>query len=280
MPELPEVETIRRGLSKYIVRKKIREIQVLCEKSFIGDLTEVEGREILEIQRRGKALLIRLGGGKVLMVHLRMTGQMIYQGKERFAGGHPNENFLEELPNKQTRVIFSLTEGKLFFNDQRKFGFIKVLGEDEVEEEAFIRKLAKEPWEMTEEEFFEVLQRKKVAIKAALLDQSVVAGLGNIYTDEALYLSGIHPKTLTDSLNQAQAGILLKNARGVMEKSIELGGSTIRNYLNADGTRGNYLDKFAKVYGREGEKCEKCGGKIKKIRVAGRGTYFCEECQR
>lgn len=280
MLELPEVETIRRGMMKYIVKQKITGVEVLCEKSFLGEKKEVIGREITGISRRGKAILIELQGGVVMMVHLRMTGQLIFVGKERFAGGHPSENFVEELPNKQTRVVFSLSNGKLFFNDQRKFGFVKVLKATEVENDSFIRKLAKEPWEMTGEEFFATLQRKKVVIKAALLDQSVIAGLGNIYTDEALYLTGINPKTRSDEISRELAEKLLENARKVMEKSIELGGSTIRNYVNADGTRGNYLDKFAKAYGREGEICEKCGGKIKKIRVAGRGTYFCEECQK
>jgi len=216
----------------------------------------------------------------VLMVHLRMTGQLIFLGKERFAGGHPNENFVDELPNKQTRVVFRLDDGKLFFNDQRKFGFVKIIEKDEVENEPFIKKLAKEPWEMDGQEFFETLQKKKVTIKAALLDQNVIAGLGNIYTDETLYMTKINPKTRTDKISLAQAKEIVVAAREVMNKSIELGGSTIKNYVKADGTRGNYLDLFAKAYGREGEKCERCGGKIKKIRVAGRGTYYCEECQK
>ncbi len=280
MPELPEVETIRRGLLKYIVHRKIDDVEVLCEKSLVGEKEKIVGAEILGITRKGKALLVELDNGLVLMVHLRMTGQLIFLGKERFAGGHPNENFVDELPNKQTRVVFRLDDGKLFFNDQRKFGFVKIIEKDEVENEPFIKKLAKEPWEMDGQEFFETLQKKKVTIKAALLDQNVIAGLGNIYTDETLYMTKINPKTRTDKISLAQAKEIVVAAREVMNKSIELGGSTIKNYVKADGTRGNYLDLFAKAYGREGEKCERCGGKIKKIRVAGRGTYYCEECQK
>ena len=280
MPELPEVETIRRGILKYIVKHKIQDIEVLCEKSFLGEKKEIIGKKIVGIGRRGKAILIELQDDFVMMIHLRMTGQLIFQGEERFAGGHPNESFVSELPNKQTRVVISLENGKLFFNDQRKFGFIKVLKKSEVQNDAFIKKLAKEPWEMSGEELYEKLRKKKVAVKAALLDQEIVAGLGNIYTDETLFLTGIRPETSTEKISKEQAEKLIFNARKVMEKSIELGGSTIQNYVNADGTRGNYLDKFAKVYGREGKKCEQCGGKILKTRVAGRGTYYCEVCQK
>ena len=281
MPELPEVETIRRGLEKWIVRKKIARVEVWNAKSFLGETKEVVGAKIEEIGRRGKALLVKLDNGRTMMVHLRMTGQMIFVGEERFAGGHPNENFVEELPNKQTRVIFVFTSGEnLFFNDQRKFGFIKVLKDEEVEEESFLRALGKEPWEMTGRELYEKLEKKKMVVKAALLDQKIVAGLGNIYADETLYDAGIAPTRKCEEISEAEAEQIICSARKVMEKSLESGGSTIKNYVKADGTRGDYLDLFAKVYGREGKKCEKCGGEISKTRVAGRGTYYCRRCQK
>lgn len=282
MPELPEVETIRSGLKDFVLNKKIVRVEVGCEKSFVGDAMRITQEKFVEIKRRGKALIFCLSGGEYMMVHLRMTGQMIYVGgDERFAGGHPNENFVEELPNKQTRVIFCFEDGsKMFFNDQRKFGFCKVMNERELEEDKFLKKLGKEPWECEKGEFFAKIHGKNVSIKAVLLDQSVIAGLGNIYTDEALYLSGVYPETKCSEIEREKCEEIVKNAGKVMKKSIELGGSTIRNYVKADGTRGNYLDKFAKVYGREGKKCEKCGETIKKIRVAGRGTYFCPKCQR
>ena len=282
MPELPEVETIRRGLEKRILNKKIVQVKVLEKKSFIGEAEEVLGRKIEKLGRRGKALIIELSGGESFLIHLRMTGQLIYIGRERFAGGHPNESFVEELPNKQTRVIIEFSDGaKLFFNDQRKFGFIKVVKTEKIEEEAFIRKLGKEPWEITVEEFYEKLKRhKNSAIKAVILDQEVIAGLGNIYADEALYFSGIRPTRKAGEISKLEAKRLILGAKTVMERSLEAGGSTIKNYVKADGTRGNYLDLFAKVYGRGGEKCEKCGGEIKKIKVGGRGTHYCEECQK
>ncbi len=282
MPELPEVETIRRGLEKRILNKKIIQVKVFEPKSFLGEVSEVRGVKIEKIGRRGKALIIDLSNERSFLIHLRMTGQLIYTGEERFAGGHPNESFVEELPNKQTRVVIEFLDGgKLFFNDQRKFGFIKVVETEKIGEDAFIRKLAKEPWEMTGGELYEKLQRhKNSAIKAVILDQEVIAGLGNIYADETLYFSGIRPTRKAGEVSREEAEKIIIGARTVMERSLEAGGSTIKNYVRADGTRGNYLDLFAKVYGRGGEKCEKCGGEIKKIKVGGRGTHYCEECQK
>ena len=343
MPELPEVETVRRGLSERIIGLCIRKVEVFCEKSFVGKTSEVEGRKVVGLRRFGKALIIDLSGGKSMMVHLRMTGQLIFdgvgrepeekdgaglqkggasvrgedaagleevdfEGRKRYAAGHPSENFVAKLPNKQTRVVFyfdrgmagkSGTEGVdddfgdscdddearnagiLYFNDQRKFGFVKVLATDEVEREPFVAKLAKEPWEMTEEEFYAALQRHKGApIKAVILDQGVIAGLGNIYADESLFMSGIHPERRAGSVSREEAGKLLRAAREVMTRSIESGGSTMATYVKTDGTRGNYLEKFAQVFRKEGQACPKCGAEIVKIRVAGRGTHICPECQK
>ena len=278
MPELPEVETVRRGLKGFILGAKLKRVEVLCEKSFIGE--PVCGR-VVDIRRFGKALVIDLENGFSLMVHLRMTGQLIYDGAERYAAGHPSENFVSEVPNGQTRVILKFDKGELFFNDQRKFGFIKVLKTAEVRKEAFIRKLAKEPWEMKAEELYDKLQRRgRSAAKVVILDQTVISGLGNIYADEALYLAGVHPARKAGSLSLEEASDLLAAACRVMEKSIEAGGSTMRNYVQADGSRGNYLDLFVKVYHREGQLCEKCGTEIEKIRVGGRGTHFCPKCQK
>lgn len=278
MPELPEVETIKRGLLKFIVKKKLVGTEILCEKSFIGE--PVKG-VVSGIRRFGKALVIDLDCNKSLMIHLRMTGQLIYDGKERYAGGHPSENFVSKLPNKQTRVVLEFEDGILYFNDQRKFGFIKVLSTAEVEEDSFIRGLAKEPWAMKTEELYEKLQRhKNSCIKATILDQKVICGLGNIYADEALFASGIHPERKCGGVSLKETEQLLKAAREVMNKSIESGGSTMATYVKADGTKGDYLELFAQVFHREGQPCAKCGNKISKIRVAGRGTHVCERCQK
>lgn len=290
MPELPEVETIRRGLSQFIIKKKLVKTTVLCGKSFVG--TPVTGR-VKEIRRFGKALVIDLDNANSLMVHLRMTGQLIYdshkrtvssagplQTGERYAAGHPSDNFTATLPNKQTRVILEFNDGTLYFNDQRKFGFIKVLPTKEVKNDAFIKKLAKEPWAMTAEELYDKLQRhKNSAIKPTILDQTIICGLGNIYADESLFTAKIHPERRAGTITKAETASLLSAAKDVMEKSIASGGSTMATYVKADGTKGDYLELFAQVFHREGQPCPRCGTKIVKTKVAGRGTHFCPHCQ-
>ena len=282
MPELPEVETIKRGLMNYILNKKIVQVEVFEGKSVKnGELTSVTGAKIIGLRRFGKALVIDLDNGISLMVHLRMTGQLIWRGKENFAAGHPSENFVAELPNKQTRVVLKFEDGVLYFNDQRKFGFFKILKTSEVENDEFIKKLAKEPWKMEVKELYDKCQRHaKAPIKAVLLDQTIICGLGNIYADEALFFAKVHPATKAGTLSEKQVALILEGAREVMQASIDSGGSTMATYVKADGTRGDYLEKFAKVFRRDGMPCPRCGTIIEKIRVAGRGTHICPECQK
>ena len=282
MPELPEVETIKRGLMNYILNKKIVQVEVFEEKSVKnGELTSVNGAKIIGLRRFGKALVIDLDNGISLMVHLRMTGQLIWRGKENFAAGHPSENFVAELPNKQTRVVLKFEDGVLYFNDQRKFGFFKILKTSEVENDEFIKKLAKEPWKMEVKELHDKCQRHaKAPIKAVLLDQTIICRLGNIYADEALSFAKVHPATKAGTLSEKQVALILEGAREVMQASIDSGGSTMATYVKADGTRGDYLEKFAKVFRRDGMPCPRCGTIIEKIRVAGRGTHICPECQK
>lgn len=297
MPELPEVETIRRGLSNFCIRQKITTVKVLYDKSFIGPREAVIGHQIIALRRFGKALIIDLSGGISMMIHLRMTGQLIYRNngteqgvdigdlkladEQSFAGGHPTDSFFTELPNKQTRVIFELEQGTLFFNDQRKFGFVKVIPTAEIEQDKFISSLAKEPWQADPEETYQKFQRRKSSpVKAVILDQKVIAGIGNIYADEALFYAKIHPSTLAGTLTKSQVKTLLEGACKVMDASINSGGSTMATYVRADGTKGDYLEKFAKVFRKEGQPCTRCGTEIIKIRVAGRGTHICPHCQK
>ena len=283
MPELPEVETIRRGLAKFILHQRIIKIDILCDKSFQGQKDLLKNKSITKLRRFGKALIIDLDGGISLMIHLRMTGQLIFDDnkkKNRYSAGHPSDNFLAKLPNKQTRVIIALENGNLYFNDQRKFGFIKVMPASEVKKDSFIRKLAKEPWHMPVDEFYDKLQkRSKSSIKATILDQSIICGLGNIYADEALFASKIHPERKSGTITREEARLLLESAKTVMDNSINSGGSTMKTYVKADGKKGDYLEKFAKVFHREGKPCPECGRIIIKIKVAGRGTHICPHCQ-
>lgn len=286
MPELPEVETIRRGLGPLILKKKIVQVEVdkATKKCFQGDEGDVAPAKVKEIRRRGKALLIDLDNDYTMMVHLRMTGQLIWRGaneEENFAAGHPSKNFTANLPNGQTRVSFEFEEGTLYFNDQRKFGFVKVIPTEEVEQEKFIAELAKEPWEMDVKELFSQCQRHgKSPIKAVLLDQKVIAGLGNIYADESLFYAGVHPAKRAGELSEEQVGLILEGARSVMMESIDSGGSTMATYIKPDGSTGSYLENFAKVFRREGRECVRCGETILKTRVAGRGTHYCPKCQK
>ena len=280
MPELPEVETVRRGLMPFILNKKI--IQVVPEpgKGFYGSVTDVDGATVTNLRRFGKALVVDLDNGKSLMIHLRMTGQLIWRGQENFAAGHPSKNFISELPNKQTRVTFEFADGKMFFNDQRKFGFVKILTTSEVEKDKFIAELGKEPWEMAPEELYTKCQRHgRSPIKAVLLNQKLIAGLGNIYADESLFYASVHPATPAGSLTGGQVAEILEGARRIMDAAIDSGGSTMATYVRPDGTTGDYLEKFAQVFRREGQKCNRCGTVIEKTRCAGRGTHFCPKCQ-
>lgn len=287
MPELPEVETVKRGLEILIVRKKVTQVTNDNEKSFPNDQTSVKkfliGAEIIAVRRRAKVLLIDLDSQYSLMIHLKMTGQLVFRGKESFGAGHPNDSLVNKLPDKTTRVIFEFNDGShLYFNDQRKFGWVKLVPTIEVKNVPFIQKLGPEPLtnDFTADIFYERLQRRKnTNIKAAILDQTVLAGVGNIYADEALWGAKIHPTILVKNLNKKQIIKLYEEIRYVMNLSIEKGGSTDRNYVNAEGKKGSYID-FARVFRREGQACRECGNEIIKTRVAGRGTHICEFCQK
>ncbi len=281
MPELPEVETIRRGLEKRIINKQIKKVHVLCEKSFIGNAKYIQKQNIVNIDRRGKMLLIKLNNDMYMMIHLRMTGQLIYEGSDKFAAGHPDDNFYTKMPSRHTRVYFEFSDGtNLFFNDQRKFGFVKVVDELGLQEDKFLQKLAKEPWDITAEEFHQNLQRhQNQCIKASILDQSVIAGVGNIYADEALFMSKIFPGTITKKLDTVATKTLLHNIQIIMQRSIDSGGSTMKDYRKSDGSKGNYLEKFAQVFRKENQPCPVCQSLIQKTRIAGRGTHFCSHCQ-
>ena len=201
----------------------------------------------------------------------------------RFAGGHPTDNLVGKLPDKSTRVTFDFVDGShLYFNDQRKFGWIRLMPTAEVPNIDFMKRVGPEPLEsdFTAKQFAQRFKRRtRTNIKAAILDQSVIAGVGNIYADESLWGAMIHPARLVGSIKPAELKKLYTEVRFVMNLSIEKGGSTNRNYVNAEGKKGSYME-FARVFRREGLDCPRCGDEIVKIRVAGRGTHVCPSCQR
>ncbi len=286
MPELPEVETVRRGLKNLIVDKKITHVNFDWPKGFPNAPSDVSqfliGSHITDVRRRAKVLMIDLDTDYSLVVHLKMTGQLVYRGDENFGAGHPSDSLIGELPDRSTRVTISFSDKtKLFFNDQRKFGWMRLMPTIEIPNINFMRSVGPEPLEadFTANVLFDRLQRRKnSSIKAALLDQTVLAGIGNIYADEALWGAKIHPETKVGNISLASIKKLYTEIVSVLRLSIEKGGSTDRNYVNAEGKRGSYID-FARVFRRENLPCSRCGTTIIKIRVAGRGTHVCPKCQ-
>lgn len=288
MPELPEVETVRRGLSDLIIGRNVAKVVHNTPKSFPNATHDVEefliGAAVTGVRRRAKVLLIDLSTDYTLVIHLKMTGQMVFRGADAvFGAGHPSDSLIGELPDRSTRVTLEFTDGsKLYFNDQRKFGWMKLMPTIEVPNIDFMKKVGPEPLEaeFTAEEFAERFKRRaKSPIKAALLDQTVVAGVGNIYADESLWGAKIHPQTLVKDVSTAQFHRLYSELRKVMNLAIEKGGSTDKNYVNAEGKKGSYMD-FARVFRREGQECPRCGTAIIKFRAAGRGTHICPHCQK
>ncbi|TAL15351.1 bifunctional DNA-formamidopyrimidine glycosylase/DNA-(apurinic or apyrimidinic site) lyase [Patescibacteria group bacterium] len=287
MPELPEVETVRRGLSNLIIGRTIKSVIHDTAKSFPNDDQTVKSfmiqAKVSGVRRRAKVLMIDLSTSYTLVVHLKMTGQLVYVGETRFGAGHPSDSLVNQLPDKSTRVVIEFTDHtNLYFNDQRKFGWIKLVPTAEISEMAFMKKVGPEPLEdtFTPAQFAERFKRRaNTSIKAALLDQSVIAGVGNIYADESLWGAKIHPKRLVKTIKPAEFKKLYIELRSVMNLAIEKGGSSNHTYINAEGKKGSYMD-FARVFRREGLACPRCGTTIIKIRVAGRGTHICPHCQR
>jgi formamidopyrimidine-DNA glycosylase len=287
MPELPEVETVRIGLNRLLSGKKVVGAIHDWPKGFPNAKRDVDehliGARIVAVRRRAKVLIIDLSDGYSLVIHLKMTGQLVFRGKgASFGAGHPSDSLVGELPDKSTRVTFEFADGsRLFFNDQRKFGWVRLLPTEEIPSIDFFRRVGPEPLasDFTARDFVARMRRRnKSAVKAVLLDQTTVAGVGNIYADESLWAARIHPLSRVQYLSDAQLAKLYKGLKDILLLSIEKGGSTDRNYVDAEGRRGSYLS-FAHVFRREGQPCSRCGTVIIKVRVAGRGTHICPHCQ-
>jgi formamidopyrimidine-DNA glycosylase len=288
MPELPEVETVRIGLASLLPRRQIAAVDFDWPKSFPNAAADVKqfiiGAKVVTVERRAKVLLIELNSKYSLVIHLKMTGQLVFRSAEaQFGAGHPNASLVGDLPDKSTRVTLAFTDGsRLFFNDQRKFGWMRLIPTAEVVNLDFFQKVGPEPlgtdfvWQDMRER---LLRRQNSNIKAALLDQTVIAGVGNIYADESLWGAKIHPSTLVKNLSAKQFHKLYDELIYVLKLAIEKGGSTDKNYVNAEGKSGSYLS-FARVFRREGKPCPRCGTTIIKTRVAGRGTHLCPHCQK
>lgn len=283
MPELPEVETIKQGLKPALLGQKLLSVDVRVPKLFVGFPEMIAGQKVTDINRRAKILIISFEKNTVA-VHLKMTGQLIYvpnNNRPAIGGGHPDKAYLAELPHKYSHVIFHFEKGTLYFNDLRKFGWIKVLSSPD-ELEPLVSDLGPEySWpEYTLDYLKAKLSRRgTITIKQALLDQSLVAGVGNIYADEALFLSKVHPHRKVKDLTSSDIAALYKNIPAVFETSLAHGGTSSQNYRKSDGSKGNYLE-FANVYKREGQPCKICGTPIERVKFAGRSSHFCHVCQK
>jgi formamidopyrimidine-DNA glycosylase len=288
MPELPEVETVRRGLHDLVIGRTIASVWHDNPKSFPNAEHDVAvfliGADIIDVRRRAKVLLVDLSTNYTLVIHLKMTGQLVFVAKDiRFGAGHPSDSLVNTLPDKSTHVSLEFSDGShLYFNDQRKFGWVKLIPTLEVPDIDFMKKVGPEPLEadFTAAQFAERFTRRaKTSIKAALLDQTVIAGVGNIYADESLWGARIHPKRLVRTITKKEFEDLYTDLREVMNLAIAKGGSSNHTYINAEGKKGSYMD-FARVFRREGLECPRCGTTIIKFRAAGRGTHVCPLCQK
>jgi len=279
MPELPEVETLRLQLSKLLADLVIKKVEVLKKKSFIGETKLILDAKIINLRRFAKILIIDLSNSFSLAVHLKLTGQLIYRGVRQPAKLKITDPLLQDLPNKHTRVIISFTNGDhLFFNDLRIFGWMKIIKSDKIEN--LIEKLGPEPMkDLTYEKFEKILTCRK-PVKLVLMEQEKISGVGNIYANDSLFLAGINPKAPASKIPKDKVKLLYEKLIKVLKDGIRWGGASENNFRDALGQMGKVQEHFY-VYGRDGEICRNgCGERIKRVKLDGRGTFFCPRCQK
>jgi formamidopyrimidine-DNA glycosylase len=289
MPELPEVETLRVQLSGLIIGQTIEKIEILKPKCFIGDKKLVIGAKITGLRRFAKLTVIDLSNGLSLLIHLKMTGQLIYRGEKIQRELVITDPLLKTLPNKHTRVIIYFTSGdRLFFNDLRIFGWIKIIKNHEsriTNQELenineVIKKLGPDPIkDLTLEKFRSILNGSKKPVKIVLMDQEKISGIGNIYANDALFLAKINPKIPANRISDDRVEILFQKVIQELKDGIKYKGASEDNFRDAFGEMGSMQDHFL-VYRKKGGKCpNNCGGKIERIVLGGRGTFYCPKCQ-
>lgn len=302
MPELPEVENLRRGLQKALRGRRIRAVKVNKPKLVSGKgnnrtasakkagefARKLKGDSVAAVERLAKNLIFRMKSGATVVAHLKMSGQFAYKdgrasmsGKRAVIGGHPIELSESELPNKHTHIIFDLDKGALYYNDTRMFGYVLWYPDYEAAHKAHFGELGPEPLgpAFTLKYFREALAKSGAMLKAALLAQSIVTGLGNIYVDEACFMAGVRPDRRADNLTASEVQKLYVAIKKILTKAIEAGGSSVSTYRLLDMTRGNYAREH-KVYGRAGEPCVKCARPLSKMLIQTRTTVFCNNCQK
>lgn len=267
MPELPEVETIKRQLETELVGAEVVDVEVRKEKCWIGDKQLVVGEKIVGIERVGKYIFFKFASGRGLQIHLKMTGRLVL-----------DDSFYETA--KHTRVVLNLQDGrKIYYWDTRMFGYVRLENDLELTMDNLRKKVGPEPWDLSDREFLRKLQKTGRAIKEAILDQKIIAGVGNIYGNDGLWKAGIDPRRVAKSLTLKEAAKLRASLCQVLERGLATSGASDNTYRNFYGGTGSYQNEFL-VYGRTGEACSKCGTTLKRIMVGGRGTWICEGCQK
>mgnify|MGYP005847095955 CR=1 FL=1 len=287
MPELPEVETLKRDLQNTVINQIISKIEILLPKMFIGNSADITNYIIKDINRKGKLLIFRLikdSQELSLITHLKMTGQLVFKSNTLpdFTLGHPIPPLNTPVPNKSTKVIIHFASGDtLFFNDLRTFGYMKIATKNQLRTNPFLANIGVEPFspDFTIEYLKQKLRKHSSrTIKSFLLDQTIIAGLGNIYTDEALFNSQLHPSRPTGSLDSSDTEKLFLSIKHVLQTGIDHHGASKTSYVTLSGQKGTFLANV-KVYQRQNQPCLLCQTPIQKIKLQGRGTHFCPQCQ-
>ncbi len=299
MPELPEVENLRIGLSRVIIGQKILQVEVKKPKLVSGKGTlrkankkkqeefirKIKGEKFLAVERRAKNLIFKLSHDKIILVHLKMSGQFVYKPKAGFktiSGGHPIEISETKLPNKHSHIIFELKHGTLYYNDTRMFGYVLYHKNTKTfNDENHFELLGVEPLsgEFTLKYFKSKLKEKTGKIKAVLMDQKIVTGLGNIYADESLFEAGIRPDRNPSSLSDLEISKLYKAIIRILKRAVKVGGSSVATYRLLDDSKGNFAREH-KVYGKAGKPCTSCKKPLEKTTIQTRTTIFCLNCQK
>lgn len=287
MPELPEVTVVVNSLNKAIKGLVLESLEYDWKPKFYWNgfsIKDLKGAKVKDVRRWGKVIIIDLSNGFSIVIHLKLTGQLIYQDKKiRVSGGHPIPPLNKPAPNSTTRATFAFTnEGYLYFNDMRKFGWVKIVKSDEQSIKDAIGKvvLGPDPMTMKVDEFIVRIKKKPQArIKKLLMDQAFVAGVGNIYSDEALWRAKVHPKRSVVSLTDAEVRAIFKGLIDSFSLAIEKGGSSANSFVDGRGEKGLYLS-FANAYHMTGRPCKRCKTLIVREKMDGRSAHYCPKCQK
>jgi len=281
MPELPEVETMRMQLEKFLVGSKITEV-VVKTKGYGLPVKNLIGGEVVGVKRYAKVSSIDLSNGYSILTHVKLTGQFIYRGPNLKTTKPLSKKVVGGVPGNHTHIIISFSDGgKLYYNDIRKFGWVRVVKTEDVKNEKFVKTLGPEPFkDLTFEYFNNLLSKSRRNIKVLLMDQTKIGGVGNIYANDALYLARISPKRTANIINLSESKLLYKTIETVLKAGLKYGGASELAFVTPDGNEGEYQNHTL-IYAHTGEICKNCKvTKIEKFFLGGRGTYWCKTCQK